>query len=128
MKSRSAHTKVHEAIKEGTLPRLGQGDILCVDCGAIAVEYDHRDYQKPLEVEPVCRKCNAKRGHANGFTSHLDEMPVRTAADYYVCSRCRHEWYRRKSSEPKRCPRCRSEKWQQGQQAIAVSVNSDCAR
>lgn len=36
----------------------------CVDCGDKAAEYDHRDYSKPLEVEPVCRKCNCRRGPA----------------------------------------------------------------
>lgn len=34
----------------------------CVDCGAVAEVYDHRDYSKPLDVQPVCRSCNLKRG------------------------------------------------------------------
>ena len=34
----------------------------CKDCGAPAVEYDHRDYTLPLEVDPVCHSCNMKRG------------------------------------------------------------------
>jgi NMD protein affecting ribosome stability and mRNA decay len=38
--------------------------LICVDCGASAHDYDHRDYSKPLEVEPVCRACNFKRGPA----------------------------------------------------------------
>jgi hypothetical protein len=36
----------------------------CVDCGAQARDYDHRDYNKPLEVNPVCRRCNLRRGPA----------------------------------------------------------------
>jgi len=40
------------------------GSIECVDCGAPATCYDHRDYSKPLDVEPVCWKCNAQRGPA----------------------------------------------------------------
>ncbi len=36
----------------------------CRDCGAQAEVYDHRDYSKPLDVEPVCRSCNAHRGPA----------------------------------------------------------------
>jgi hypothetical protein len=36
----------------------------CVDCGAPAVQYDHRDYNEPLKVEPVCRSCNVIRGPA----------------------------------------------------------------
>lgn len=34
----------------------------CVDCGRPANHYDHRDYNKPLVIEPVCRKCNYDRG------------------------------------------------------------------
>lgn len=36
----------------------------CVDCGAPAADYDHRDYSRPLAVEPVCRSCNIRRGIA----------------------------------------------------------------
>lgn len=36
----------------------------CADCGDPATEYDHRDYEKPLVVVPVCRTCNARRGPA----------------------------------------------------------------
>lgn len=36
----------------------------CADCGGAATEYDHRDYNHPLKVEPVCRGCNARRGRA----------------------------------------------------------------
>jgi len=34
----------------------------CEDCGRDAECYDHRDYNKPLDVEPVCRQCNSIRG------------------------------------------------------------------
>lgn len=34
----------------------------CKDCGSQAEVYDHRDYHKPLEIEPVCKACNFKRG------------------------------------------------------------------
>ena len=34
----------------------------CHDCDAMAVEYDHRDYNFPLLVVPVCHSCNMKRG------------------------------------------------------------------
>jgi len=39
----------------------------CVDCGANAVCYDHRDWQKPLEVVPVCRSCNNRRKQAKNL-------------------------------------------------------------
>ena len=39
-------------------------ELACEDCAGPATEYDHRDYSKPLDVAPVCRTCNQKRGHA----------------------------------------------------------------
>lgn len=36
----------------------------CVDCGKRAFYYDHRYYSRPLDVVPVCRGCNIKRGPA----------------------------------------------------------------
>ncbi|MFD1709823.1 hypothetical protein FVQ98_14190 [Ottowia sp. GY511] len=36
----------------------------CVDCKKQALDWDHRDYNRPLDVEPVCRSCNKKRGPA----------------------------------------------------------------
>lgn len=57
-----AAAAIARAIAVGILkPARGQN---CVDCGAPAVEYDHRDYNKPLVVEPVCRSCNVLRGKA----------------------------------------------------------------
>ena len=56
-----AHAAVGKAVKAGMLPRL-DGSIPCVDCGTPAANYDHRDYLKPLDVQPVCRSCNCRRG------------------------------------------------------------------
>ena len=36
--------------------------VQCSDCEKPAVCYDHRDYTKPLDLEPVCVSCNWKRG------------------------------------------------------------------
>lgn len=61
-KAEVTHKLVRAAIKRGELkPIKGQ---LCTDCGAPAKDYDHRDYSKPLEVDPVCRSCNLNRGPA----------------------------------------------------------------
>lgn len=57
-----AHAKVGAAIRQGLLSRPTLFE--CVDCGQPATCYDHRDYNKPLEVDPVCRGCNKRRGHA----------------------------------------------------------------
>ena len=56
-----AHVAVGKAVQAGLLPKL-DGSIPCVDCGAPAVNYDHRDYLRPLDVHPVCRSCNWRRG------------------------------------------------------------------
>jgi hypothetical protein len=59
-----AHGLVHRAVKKGELPPARA--LACADCGKPACDYDHRDYNKPLEVEPTCRRCNLLRGSAVG--------------------------------------------------------------
>ena len=59
---RKAHYLVKKAIKEGVLSSLK--NLICVDCFAPAKVYEHRDYNKPLEVVPVCKRCNKIRGVA----------------------------------------------------------------
>ena len=67
---RAAHLAVRNAVKHGALPRVSTCD--CVDCGVPAVNYHHEDYSKPLEVEPLCKKCHVKRHHpsTNELTNH----------------------------------------------------------
>jgi len=67
-----AHVEVSNAVARGELPPVAT--CLCVDCGDPAQAYDHRDYGRPLDVEPVCDPCNARRGKAS-------PSPV-TAAEY----------------------------------------------
>ena len=60
-----ALSAVRRAIKTNRLLSLKKEYILCVDCKKNrAIQYDHRDYNKPLDVTPVCRSCNKKRGSA----------------------------------------------------------------
>ena len=59
-----AHGAVQAAIKHGLIPSLKSGEYACTDCGGVALEYDHRDYGRPLDVDPVCRGCNKRRGTA----------------------------------------------------------------
>ena len=59
---REAHYQVARAIRSGDL--LHPSHFACADCGGPSIHYDHRDYSKPLEVVPVCRRCNYKRGPA----------------------------------------------------------------
>lgn len=60
-----AATVVARAIAAGLLVKAK--NLSCTDCDSPAYGYDHRDYSKPLEVQPVCRRHNAKRGHAAPF-------------------------------------------------------------
>lgn len=52
----------------------------CVDCGRDAHAYDHRDYSRPLDIEPVCASCNAKRGPAKP----LSPMPYERLRKYFA--------------------------------------------
>lgn len=60
--ARQAHVEVNKAVARGDLPAAATQT--CADCGDPAAAYDHRDYSKPLDVEPVCNPCNALRGAA----------------------------------------------------------------
>jgi len=73
-----AHKAVAKAIKAGDLERPGK--FKCVDCGTQATEYDHRDYSQPLTVDPVCRRCNLRRGSAISPNSSCAD-PSRIATD-----------------------------------------------
>lgn len=55
-----AKKAVYKALKNGELapPWL----FFCVDCGKPATVWEHRDYGKPLDVEPCCKGCNTRRG------------------------------------------------------------------
>ena len=57
-----AKKKVYIAVRRGDLPRASE--LKCADCGKSAEVYDHRDYNLPLNVNPVCKSCNAIRGKA----------------------------------------------------------------
>lgn len=63
---------VSRAVKTGRLAPVET--LKCVDCGAKAKHYDHRDYTKPLDVEPCCVRCNFRRGPARPY---LDAPPVK---------------------------------------------------
>ena len=53
---------VSDAKRRGDIPKADT--LTCVDCGAPASVYDHRDYSKPMAIKPVCRACNVFRGPA----------------------------------------------------------------
>ena len=51
---------VYRAIKTGRL--VHPSTLPCQDCDRQAEYYDHRHYDKPIEVAPVCHGCNLRRG------------------------------------------------------------------
>lgn len=63
LKLRVAFSKfLKKAVRTGVLPDVK--NMLCVDCEKPAEHWDHRDYRKLEEVQPVCRSCNYMRGPA----------------------------------------------------------------
>lgn len=59
---KAAQRAVQREIKAGRLTKATAHR--CADCGEKASMWEHRDYTKPLQVEPVCRSCNHARGPA----------------------------------------------------------------
>jgi hypothetical protein len=57
-----ANNKVSKEVLYGRLKPATA--FLCVDCHGPGAVWDHRDYSRPLEVEAVCKRCNALRGSA----------------------------------------------------------------
>jgi hypothetical protein len=115
-----SHRMVSCAVKTGKLANLKKTVIECTDCRMRrAIEYDHRDYFKPLDVEPVCRLCNVKRGPAKLIypipaelirERQIDPNCV-VKRDVCVCSKCRHEWLSESQALPKRCAKCKTPTW-----------------
>lgn len=62
--SGKAYRAVAKAVRAGELPALG---IRCVDCGEPATDWEHRDYDAALKVDPVCRRCNIARGEERSY-------------------------------------------------------------
>lgn len=62
MEGNKASSIVAKAIRNGVLEPANKKT--CVDCGKPASVHDHRDYLKPLDVDPVCKSCNSRRGMA----------------------------------------------------------------
>jgi len=61
------------AVKLGLFPPATYFE--CSDCGDRANCYDHRNYYKPLAVDPVCKGCNSRRGV--GFPPPVNKYGVR---------------------------------------------------
>lgn len=66
----AAGLAVRRAVAAGALKPAKEH--ACVDCGARADCYDHRDYARQLDVEPVCFSCNSVRGPAKPIPAPLE--------------------------------------------------------
>ena len=75
---RSAANAVAQAIKRGELTPAAWN--ICVDCGAQAQHYGHRDYRNPLDVVPVCKRCNNRRGPGAPYDGPIVEISTRQNA------------------------------------------------
>lgn len=76
----AAHSLVAKEIKAGRLP--SPKTLPCADCGKPAHGYEHRDYNRPLDVEPICRACNTRRGSAIPKTMTFKEFVAAVQKDY----------------------------------------------
>jgi hypothetical protein len=55
----------------------------CRDCGTRRVQMHHPDYERPLEVVWLCRRCRLRR-HREGIEATRDELaPLRYARGPY---------------------------------------------
>ena len=112
-----AHAKVGKAIKAGLLVNLRNVRVKCVDCRwRRASMYDHREYRRPLDVQPVCRRCNIKRGHA------IDAYQVKGIRLLFCLPPQLHEQLRFAAAR-ENCPRTRIiiaalEKYFNGEKAV----------
>jgi len=100
-----AATAVAKAVKNGSLPKL-DGTINCIECGAAASEYDHRDYRKPLDVQPVCHACNVNLGSAIGHIPdrrfiriQIGQQRVRISRDVHIAAKWLQDHLRLATSE-----------------------------
>ena len=115
-----AHGKIQQATKAGLLPSARS--LSCKDCGKKAYGYDHRDYNKPLDVEPVCQSCNMLRGKAKPEVSDRSYRNTSYSLNGRVrkckCKKCGHKWYSRKPGRPALCPnpKCHSPHWDKKQE------------
>lgn len=75
-----AAQELSNKIKAGEIPTWrGRA---CADCGDPAIGYDHRDYNQPLRVDPICARCNIRRGPAIPRHGSMRRMFERGRAPY----------------------------------------------
>jgi ribosomal protein L37AE/L43A len=102
-----ARYAVLKAVRGGDLENLKDGNVKCVDCGAVASVYDHRDYNKPLDVSPVCHGCNIRRG---SIAEKLKEVTFKSTSPGPKCPACESSQVLTNKDGLRRCRVC-GEEW-----------------
>lgn len=69
---------ISKMIRKGHLRPASE--FACADCGKQAMVWEHRDYNKPLDVVPVCKPCNARRGEAIPKAMTFQELMTKVRA------------------------------------------------
>jgi Bacterial regulatory protein, Fis family len=64
--------RAHKVMHAANIPAAAGYE--CVDCKRPAFSWDHRYYSQPLEVEPVCARCNTNRGPAHDVRQLAREL------------------------------------------------------
>src|SRR5579863_6661666 len=94
------------AVKSGRLVRPKRCE-QCGRCPRYAIQGHHTDYDKPLEVQWLCRPCHDSK--------HSRELPPSGPRTFFHCRKCRWHWSKRPTSGelPARCPNpeCRTKHW-----------------
>ena len=102
LRGRAAYA-TRRAVASGKLVDLSTHVVKCTDCNARASVYDHRDYNKPLEVAPVCKGCNVVRGSNAPLLKESINRPscekcrsyqvlYRVRKNSFICRVCGNEW------------------------------------
>ena len=117
MSAASAHGRVTYALKTGTLVRQP-----CLVCGETKSDAHHPDYDKPLEVEWLCRFHHSAVHHPNA-PQNRDlrgrQRPLPDGFEFLHCERCGYDWTPR-VLQVRQCPKCKSPIWKKKRVTVAA--------
>ena len=105
---RQARQAVNKAVYRGILPKPSA----CSQCGRVSrIEGHHYDYDKPLDITWLCRRCHVFR-----HPLYSRRRPKRRSlGPSCTCLHCGYTWSPFKwNRSPKYCARCHKEGWRKG--------------
>ena len=77
IKKRKAYQVYHKAQRDGLIPNVKT--LVCEDCGNQAENYHHEDYDKPLDLTPLCEECHRRR-----HNPYMDRDVILTPEEAYI--------------------------------------------